>query len=530
MGTISHLPSILIETNEDAPVLFAEPLKRHWGRRLWRDFWTLLSLVQLYWDLLSHIPLDLYLSAGFMDRPDPRESISIDDRLDLHSTLPLLIISAKGSPDVRVYNTETREELWTLRINMPKATRNGQATVKSSITCLKFSKGNHVAVGLSDGTVRFVEQEFATLIKSPPPPESAKQAKSECVKLLPLGSSRVNANFAGSVTNLAFSPSTDGMPGDDIWLAVATEKAGIWIWSKRTGEAIRVVSTGGINEGCLHWVSVLTKPDTRSTSRKRWPISKWRRWSGFFKEADDASLMDRYLAPSPGRADFSVTLKWSAPPHAYDSQPIGSSIGVFGGHSPETDKDIHFGESFLVFGTKTGRLQIQRLWHSSTTMVRETSIELSPTAFAQSPRPLAHRFGPASGEITHLVMQSPCITTSEAKLTIFMTSKNDADSTIPVHQFSVSLPFKDPLESWCGWVPAIAAGILRLFVNFFLAGTDYRWLSRRIWPSEGDHVLVKNENHSQESTRSANIQQDAALMSASALANTPYLLTTTKGK
>lgn len=529
MDKISTLPSVLIRTNEDAPLLAALP-KRHWVRQLWRGFWRLLSLVQLSWDILSHIPPDLYLSAGFMDRADPRESISVDDRLDLHSKLPLLIISAKGSLEVRVYNTETREELWTLRIDIPEDTRNDQATVKSSITCLKFSKGNQVAVGLSDGTVRFIEQDFATLIKSRPPLKPAAQPKSERVKLLPLLSSRVNANFAGCVSNLAFSPSTTGLLGDDIWLAVATEKAGIWIWSRRTGEAIRAVSTAGINEGCLHWVSVSANQETRPAIRKRLPLSKWRRWSSFFKEADETSLMDRYLAPSPGRADFPAKLTWSAPPHAPDSQPIGSSMGVFGGHLAEADKDSHFGESFLVFGTKTGRLQIQRLWHSSTTMVRETSIEPSPTAFAQSPQRLTHRFGPASGAITHLVMQSPNLTTSEAKLTILMTSQNDAGSTIPVHRFSISLPFHEPLESWRGWVPAVAAGLLRPLVNFFLAGTEYRWLSRRIWPAEGGHRLLKNVDHARSPIRLAHVPPKAAITSVSALANTPYLLTTTNEK
>lgn len=45
--------------------------------------------------------------------------------------------------------------------------------------------------------------------------------------MLPLGISQVNTNFAGSVVNMVFSPNTGGVPGDDIWLAVATETAGI---------------------------------------------------------------------------------------------------------------------------------------------------------------------------------------------------------------------------------------------------------------------------------------------------------------
>lgn len=533
MAKIYGLPSILIEsTNEDATALPADPPKPkpHWVRQLWRGSWKLLSLVHLYWDLLSHIPLDLYLPTIFTNRAEPEKSISIDDRLDLHSTLPLLIVSAKNSPEIFFYNTETSECIWTFRIKMPRDTRNGQAVVKASITCLKFSKGNHLAVGLSDGTVRFIEQDFATMIKSPPTPETAQQPNSERVKLLPLGGSRVNSDFAGNVTNLVFSPSMSGMTGDGVWLAIATEKAGVWIWSQRTSEAIRAVSTAGINEGCLHWVSVLEEQKPKSATRKGQPISKWRRWSGFFERADDTSRMDRYFAPSPGSANFPIDLKWSAPPHAYNSQPIGSSIGVFGGPSLEADKDTHFGKSFLVFGTKTGKLQIQQLWHSCRTMVLETSIELSPTAFVQSQSRLTHRFGPASGEITHLVMQSPNITTSETKLTVFMTSENDADSSIPVHQFSISLPFKEPLEIWGGWVPALAAGTLRTLVNFFLARTNYQCLSRRIWPSEADHHLLVQNDGPQASTASAEIRQNRALTSASALTTTPLLLTTTHVK
>lgn len=484
MAKLCRLPSILIEsTNEDATALPADPPKPHWVRQLWRGFWRLLSLVHLYWNLLSHIPLDLYLFTIFTNRAEPEKSISIDDRLDLHSTLPLLIVSAKNSPEICFYNTETSECIWTFRIRMPRDTRNGQAIVKPSITCLKFSPGNHLAVGLSDGTVHFIEQDFATMIKFPPTPKTAQQPNSERVKLLPLSGSRVNADVAGNVTNLVFSPSISGMTGDGVWLAIATEKAGVWIWSQRTNEAIRAVSTAGINEGCLHWVS----------------------------------------------ADFPIDLQRSALPHAYNSQPIGSSIGVFGGPSREADKDTHFGKSFLIFGTKTGKLQIQRLWHSCRTMVRETSIELSPTAFVQSQSWLTHRFGPASGEITHLVIQSNNITTSETKLTIFMTSENDADSSIPVHQFSISLPFKEPLETWCGRVPALAAGILRSLVNLFLARTNYQCLSRRKWPSEADHLVVQNDGP-QASSASADIRQNRALTSASALSTTPLLLTTTHVK
>ncbi|MCJ1269928.1 hypothetical protein MMC22_009821 [Lobaria immixta] len=528
---ISGLPSILIESaSEDAPVLPANSLKRHGGRHLWRGFGNIFSLVHLYWDLLSHIPIDLYLSILFTKRADPQESISWDDQLDLHSTLPLLIVSTKGSSDIRLYNIETSEYIWTSCIEMPKCTKDGQTVAKSSITCLKFSNGNHLAVGLSDGTVHVIEQDFTTMIESPPTPEIAQQPNSERVTLLPLGGSNgVNAGLAGRVTNLVFSPSIGGMPGDDVWLAIATEKAGIWIWSQRRSEAIRAVSTAGINEGCLHWVSVLGEHKPKSASRKQEPITKWRRRSGFGEGVDDASLVDSYFAPSPGRAEFPTDRKWTAPPHAHNSKPIGSSIGVFRGPSPDAEKNTHSGGSFLVFGTKDGRLRIQHLWHGSRTMVRGTSIELYPSAFAQSHRELIHRFGPAGGEITHLVMQSPDITTSEAKLTIFVASKNDADSSIPIHKFSVSVPFKAPLETWCGWVPALAAEILRSLVNCFLAGGDCRWLSRQIWSSEGEHRLVRY-TALRASTASADHQQNTALASASALAHTPFVLTTTHVK
>lgn len=50
---------------------------------------------------------------------------------------------------------------------------------------------------------------------------------------------------------------------------------------------------------------------------------------------------------------FSLS-KWSGTPHAYNSQPIGSSIGVSGGPLLGADKYTHSRESFLVFGTKKG--------------------------------------------------------------------------------------------------------------------------------------------------------------------------------
>ncbi|MCJ1464246.1 hypothetical protein MMC07_002859 [Pseudocyphellaria aurata] len=527
MATLSRLPSVVIESlNEDGPALPANEPKRHWGRRLWRGFWKLISNVCLYWSLLSHIPLDIYVSAVLTNGAGPKESE--DDLLDLHSTLPLLIVSTKSSSAVRFYNIETGELIWTFRIIMPKDIRNGRAIVKSSITCLKFSKGNHLAVGLSDGTVRFIEYNFVAMVESPPTPETAEQPKSERIKLLPLGGSRVNADFLGGVTNLVFSPNMGGMPGDDIWLAITTERAGIWIWSQRTQEAIRSANTAGINEGCLHWISVMEGQKPMSVRRKRRPISKWRRWSSFFDGVDDTSEMDRYFAPSPGQAHFPIDIKLSGPTNAYDAQPINTSIGVFGGLSTQpADENTHLGRSFLVFGTKNGTLQIQRLWHSSSMMVRETSIELSLTAIAQPHRRLTHRFGPAGGEITYLVMQFPDITTSEAKLTMFLTSEKDAESSIPVHQFSVSLPFKEPLETWRDWAPALAVGILRPLVNNFLAVTDYRWLSRRTWPAEGKHLLVHNDEPVPSNPPNS-AWQERTLASASTLPTTPLLLTTTQ--
>lgn len=134
---------------------------------------------------------------------------------------------------------------------MPGDTSHGQAIVKSSITYLKFSKGNYLVVRLSDGTVRLIQKDFATMNQSPPTLEIAQHLNSERVMLLPLDDSRDNATFAGKVTNLVFFPSTGGMPGDAVWLAVATEKAGIWKWNQRTSQAIHAVSTAGINEGCL---------------------------------------------------------------------------------------------------------------------------------------------------------------------------------------------------------------------------------------------------------------------------------------
>lgn len=443
------LPSILIESiEENAPALPADPPSSHW----WTGLLKLFSLVHLYWDLLSHIPLDIFLSAVFPNRAEPRRFKSMDDRLDLHPTLPLLVVSTKSSPDVRFYNTKTSEHMWTVRIKMPTDTRDGQARMKSSITCLEISRGNHLAVRLSDGTVHLIEHDFATMTKSPSTPETAKEPNSEHVMLLPLGGSRVNADFLGSVTNLAFSPRTGGMGGNDIWLAIATEKAGIWIWSLRTREAIRAVSTTGINEGCLHWVSML-EPQPARRKRQR----------GFFKGVDDTEeLMDRSFAPSAGRARYLI----------------------------KPDKDTHLEESLMVFGTKTGKIQIQRLRHFPGTMVRGTSIELSPTALAQSYQQFTHRFGPASGEITHLVVQSPEITSSEAELTILLASKNDAESSVPAHQFSISLPLEQPLETWSSWAPALSAGILRSLVNLFLAGTNHRWMSHRKGSFEGAYQLA----------------------------------------
>ena len=137
------------------------------------------------------------------------------------------------------------------------------------MTCLKFAKGNRLAAGLSNGVVHYIEQSLSTMMKTVPRPEDLSVTPlTHSIKLLPVQDPGLYIKCIGCTTNLAFSPNLKDQE-EGVWLAIATERSGIWIWNQRSRQALRAVRTGGMSEGCLHWISLegiaTTRPNPAET-------------------------------------------------------------------------------------------------------------------------------------------------------------------------------------------------------------------------------------------------------------------------
>lgn len=161
---------------------------------------------------VSHTPLDLYLSTVFMNRSDYQE---FADRWVTRSTFHSPLTH-------RLYQKQSKHPLicFSPPLNMIYLGNTDQRFPKIpgivEHYLPKISKGNHIAFGLSDGTVRFIGQNCATMIEPAPTPETAVQPNSEHVVMLPSVGSKVSADFAGSVSNLVLPPITGLVPGDEI--------------------------------------------------------------------------------------------------------------------------------------------------------------------------------------------------------------------------------------------------------------------------------------------------------------------------
>lgn len=498
---ISHRPTIVIgsqlhvETNtrnsgategsglsatESIATLKPEPVGPNWLRRLWDR----LSLALIYWDMLCSIPFDLYLEAFFTESaPDIQESPTINRILDpaddatlgplaLHPTLPLLAVSTSDRSDILLYSTETAKSLHQIPVELRKT---DDAPVNSKITCLKFSTGNKLAAGLDHGIVHIIEQDLSALLRLHSGQRREHTAKLQVIELLPFPSSK----YEGRVTNLAFSPTGDILSNKEDCLAIATEKSGVWICNQNTKEVIRVINTGGINDGCMHWISLserpkkLEEPQTpiQTPAVEKQPIddSAMQRFASIFGGAENLSKLDEYFAPTTQIFQSHV----QSSQHLFDG--ASSATDSVGGLSHTSSTNSHGGQSLLIFGSKKGRIRVQKLWHSRSMMRLETFIEFSPSDFAQSPGKFKSMSGPASGQITHLAILPHTLTSSQVSVPILVAFSGDNSSIL--HQFSVSVPLTPPTQTWLSQTMQTAIPILKSLVNLFLLGTNYRIIS-----------------------------------------------------
>lgn len=567
---ISPLPTVLIEsssyingdtTNEDVntsegsqpspsgstAIFGVKPSHSHWVRRCWDG----LGGVYAYWNHLLYVPIDLYLGSLFANtRVDPIKHMPNHQLLDhdrhqptvgllgLHPRKPLLAVCIFGLSEILFYNTDTSEMLWTFKVKLPKPAE-GAAASDSRLTCMRFSNLNKLAVGLTDGTVRVIKQDLRTMMKSSPGPETEqKKPTFQTVKLLPLASSRLSAKIVGRVTNLLFSPNVAAEAGDDIWLAISTEQSGVWIWNQRTNRAIRAVSTAGINEGCLHWITLADEvleetqePMAAPPAEKHLSGSTMQKWGSVFGNFDDLSKLDKFFAPSLATSVSSGNAHVSTP-ISRSSNSTSSSMSSVGGLGKPLVTRRHFGESLLIFGTKDGKVNVHRLWNSSRIIKLETSVNFLPSAFAKPPSfGLTAMYGPASGEITHLAIHPHAISTHEVSIPISLAFQGDHSSIM--HQFTISVPSKLTQEPFLPQTIDFVTIMLNTFVNLLLIRTNYRRLSHRLpRPTlSGPPAVLYHSAHTVQPPRSVSPSNSTTkpksfLTSITTLPNTHFLLAT----
>lgn len=461
----------------------------NWVRRLWDR----LCLFYAYWNFLADIPLDLFCKAVSAALLSDAESVgSTTEQLDevkdnishhmgkiaLHPRLPVLAISTPSSSEAYLYNTSSSEEIFRIKIPLD------QKITKSVITCLQFSSGDLLAVGFSDGTVRTAQHNLGTTIKSGRGSHTAyQQPEVKLVKFLPSHSSDINEKFLGSVTNIVFSPASSNQININPWLAVATEKSGVWIWNLRTKQALRAVCTGGINEGCLHWVRLnknlnpeppLPGPPSEPApaEESRLGESTIQRWGDVFGNAQDLLKLDEYYAPSSPTNNF--------PPIAPKlPHPLPGDV------SGEKEFD---GQSVLVVGTKSGKIRVQKIWHSSIMIQMEKFVEFTPHTLVKAPGKFPSKPSTNDREISHLVIYPTSLTQEAVTVPLLVAFTGEASSCL--HAFDVNLAFHIYAAPLSRRTYDYGKALFRQFLNFtfIVTQTDHEWLPDTSAPTINDSV------------------------------------------
>lgn len=524
MDKIRQLPSILVPQSREegsdmvdrdtgAPIgsigQRAQNLP-NWLRCLWHIF----SIIYAYGKLLSDAPIDLLCKPfladvlrpvggsaenessapslsqdSFDSTPDPHNRPYSLGSMALHPILPLLAVVCSQNAEVLLYNIESMTCLQAFGYSKTTMTFEDPRTASISgalyVTCLQFSTGNQIAAGLSNGMVHFIEYDGFAMIN---PANNLKKPKNSpitiSIGLLPVKDPHSYTRLVGRVTNLTFSPISVGAE-DGSWLAIATERAGIWIWNKRNNQALRVVSTAGMNEGCLHWISVEEKPAETSVHRKsikyeekHLSASTVNRWSNIFGNSDDISALDECFATSLPM----ISPEPLGTPLKRELNSLPSTSGLSSNSSGLSAAKNRIGRSVLVSGTIDGRIRVQKLWHSAIMMQLEQLVEFDSCAIAQHGSQIEPSSSLATGAVTQMSVLPAENALNEIKLPILAAFAGDR-STL-VHGFTVSLCTSqtDTHEAAASWQKQVMESTNRLFLGLVnkkpLVKPEHDWLSQ----------------------------------------------------
>ncbi|KAI9774050.1 MAG: hypothetical protein M1835_006068 [Candelina submexicana] len=430
----------------------------------------MLITYSIYWTLLATAPLDLLFKLigrrCFGEDLGPEGHLSADSRskthLDrkvhfaLHTRLPLLAVSSAKDGSIEFFDVESSNRLWTTSCE-DDILPIGQATAVRIPSCMRFSDGDHLAIGHTDGTVLLLKCRFRKLVASVQGLSSTNTQNTQrsTITLLPVTRRNIYRKLIGTVTNLCFSPKVIGVDDSSEWLAIGTDHAGIWLWSLRTSQATRIVSSGGINSGCLSWISPWASGAGAALGSSRSsfqdstllsssgsyldsPISPLKhtlsqptvqRLDNVFGTADDmASLNDYYVQPASPMMRHSLQLETSA---------LRRSSGSLAFPNTGPNASDMEGRTLLTAGTKQGKLILLRIFHCSSMLRVEGTYDYFAADIARQ----AEHGSATAGAITNLVVMPPSLavgTDSFNSLTILATASADQSSRL--HIFDISIP------------------------------------------------------------------------------------------
>lgn len=467
--------------------------------------WDCLCIFYAYWTFFADVPPDLLYHAVSTTPASAIKDVSPAfeehheaggkharpmGQLALHPKLPLLAVSTPGSIEIRLYQIFDSREICRFEVTISKIEAHGRSRRGAVITCLQFSSGNILAVGLSDGTVRVVEQNLWAIVKSTPDSSGAcHRPDAQVVNFLTGHSSDISARFLGPVTNLVFSPTLRYDPGVNAWLAVATENSGVWVWNQRTNQTFRAFHTGGVKQGNLHWVRLdrekhtepipLTHPATPARGEEKLlGQSTIQRYENVFGNAQDIRKLDEYFAPA--------SMKKVLPPLLPNLSCLPSRPRL----RHVADTSASDGQTVLVVGTKSGQVRVHKIWHSSTMIQMETFVDFPLRNSANSRPKFPSKSRTAGVEISHLVTRPVSLAREAVKVPMLVAFACEASSKL--HEVVVHLPFKErsvPMP-WSRRAYNGARTILRHFVNltFLITQTDHEWLPDIFAPPIDDSV------------------------------------------
>ncbi|KAI9704983.1 MAG: hypothetical protein M1836_006763 [Candelina mexicana] len=444
----------------------------------WTPLWLswlsdVLITYSIYWTLLATVPLDLLVKLikrrGFGEDLGPEGDLGANSRstthvdrkvhFALHPRLPLLAVSSTMDGSIEFFDVESSNRLWTTS-GEDELLPIGQATAVRIPSCMRFSDGDHLAIGHTDGTILLLKCRFRKLVASVQGLSSTNTHTTQrsTITLLPVTRRNIYRRLVGTVTNLCFSPKVIGVDDSSGWLAISTDHAGIWLWSLRTSQATRIVSGGGINPGCFSWISPWASAagDALASSRSSFqdstllslsgsyldsPMSPLKhtlsqptvqRLDNAFGTADDlASLNDYYVQPASPMLRHSSQLETSA---------LRRSSGSLAFPNTGPNATGMEGRTLLTAGTKEGKITLLRIFHCSSMLRVEATYAYSAADIARQ----AEYTSAAAGSITNLAVIPLSLaigTYSSSSLTVLATASADQSSRL--HIFDITIPARD---------------------------------------------------------------------------------------